>query len=158
MLPCGVSGFFASSQRSFAFVRRPVALEVTLYRRRHAAGKRESCVLSSAKVNTLFRIIARLRNKLFWFFEIVERLVKTCGLFLEAPLVSQRIPLFFGESSPRCFARSHRAHFLTRRDTSVRTHPRASRTQRVRISCLHPSPSPLTRCYLWVYGWSFWTF
>ena len=30
--------------------------------------------------------------------------------------------------------------------------PRASRTQRVRISCLHPSPSPLTRCYLWVYG------
>ena len=24
--------------------------------------------------------------------------VKTCGLFLEAPLVSQRIPLFFGKA------------------------------------------------------------
>ena len=78
--------------------------------------------------------------------------MKTCGLFLEAPLVSQRIPLFWRESSPRCFARSHRAHFLTRLDTFVRIRLRASRTQRVRISCLHPSPSPLTRCFLLVYG------
>ena len=107
-------------------------------------GKKKGCVLSRAKVILFFRNVAFFAKKIAQSFYIFETHTKTRGLFLETPLVSQCIPLFLGERSPCCFACPHRGRFLTRRDTPLRTPSRASRTQRVRISCLHPSPPHLS--------------
>ena len=101
-------------------------------------GMKGSCVLSSAKVRILFRTIEVFARKTFRFLRIVRDRIKTCGLSFETPLLfSSSSPLFWKRrpSLRPLFSHPHR---LTRE----RTRPCASRTQRVRNSCLHPSPSP----------------
>ena len=60
---------------------------------------------------------------------------------------------FFDESRVFVFRSSLPVFFLTRVGVPERTRARASRTQRVWNSCLHPSPSPLMVWYIAGCGW-----
>ena len=86
-----------------------------------------------------------LEKNISFFLRIGRDRIKTCGLSFETPLLfSSSSPLFL-KRRPSLRSRSHplfsHPHSLTRE----RTRPCASRTQQVRNSCLHPSPSPTTR-------------
>ena len=84
-------------------------------------------------------------EKIFRFLRIGRDRTKTCGLSCETPLLFSSSSPFFGEtmyaSSHSCRSPFPPSHLRTR----GRTRPCASRTQRVRNSCLHPSPSPAIR-------------
>ena len=60
----------------------------TLCRRRRATGKGNGCVLSSAKISLLFRIVAFFCGKIFSSFDLAKGETKTRGLFFDLPLVS----------------------------------------------------------------------
>ena len=90
---------------------------------------------------------------MFRFLRIGREQTKTCGLSFETPLLfSSSSPLFL-KRRPSLRSRSHplfsHPHSLTRE----RTRPCASRTQQVRNSCLHPSPSPAIRWYCVYCAW-----
>ena len=85
------------------------------------------------------------REKNVSFFENRERTNKNLWTFFRnVPSFLCFLPLF-GKRRPSLRSRCHplfpHQHSLTRE----RTRPCASRTQQVRISCLHPSPSPAIR-------------
>ena len=65
---------------------------LTLCVRRRATGKGKGCVLSSAKINPLFRITTILYEKLFSFFDPTQGETKTRGLFFDLLLVSLIAP------------------------------------------------------------------
>ena len=128
------------SQRAFASQHGEKAHGFALYGRHRVAGKGEVCVLSSAKINNTFRMIAISSRKISLFFDEKERTAKTCGLFLDSSLVlcfSSLVSAERRDDFPRSppMAVSH-----TRRHARERTCTGASRTQRLCISCLHPSP------------------
>ena len=60
----------------------------TLCVRRRATEKGNGCVLSSAKISLLFRIVAVFYEKMFSSFDSAKGRPKTRGLFLDPPLVS----------------------------------------------------------------------
>ena len=78
---------------------------LTLCVRRRATGKGKGCVLSSTKINLLFRTIAIFSEKTFSFFNLANKWTKTRGLFFDLPLISLIAPLLFVSFSP-CFAHS----------------------------------------------------
>ncbi len=85
------------------------------------------------------------REKNVSFFENLERTNKNLWTFFRnAPSFLFFLPAFL-EKTPipcsRCHPLFPHPHLLTRE----RTRPCTSRTQRVRNSCLHPSPSPAIR-------------
>ena len=61
---------------------------LTLCGRRRATGKGKGCVLSSAKVSLLFRIVAFFCEKILSSFDSAKGRPKTWGLFFDMPLVS----------------------------------------------------------------------
>ena len=68
--------------------------------------------------------------------------IKTCGLSCETPLLFSSSSPFLGKTTQ---ASSHLCHLPfppPQLRTRGQTRPCASRTQRVRHSCLHPSPLP----------------
>ena len=65
---------------------------MTLCGRRRATGKGKGCVLSSTKINLLFRITVIFDEKLFSFFNLANKWTKTRGLFFDLPLVSLIAP------------------------------------------------------------------
>ena len=65
---------------------------LTLCVRRRATGKGKGCVLSSAKINLLFRTVAVFDEKMFSFFNLANKWTKTRGLFFDLPLVSLIAP------------------------------------------------------------------
>ena len=65
---------------------------LTLCVRRRATGKGKGCVLSSTKINLLFRITVIFDEKLFSFFNLANKWTKTRGLFFDLPLVSLIAP------------------------------------------------------------------
>lgn len=90
------------------------------------------------------RYISNNRNfkqkKISLFFDEKEQVAKTSGLFLESSLVLCFSSLVSAESR-NPFPRSPPAAVShTRRHARERTRTGASRTQRLCISCLHPSP------------------
>ena len=88
--------------------------------------------------------IFREKNVQF-FLRIGRDRIKTCGLSFETPLLfSSSSPLFL-KRRPSLRSRCHPLFPHPHRLTRERTRPCASRTQRVRNSCLHPSPSPAIR-------------
>ena len=131
------------SQRAFASQHGEKAHGFALYGRHRVAGKREGCVLSSAKINDTFRIIAISNRKIPVFFE--KRTVgknlwtfsrfESCFVFF--------FPRFSGKSRSLSTLATGSAP-RTRRHAPERTRTGASRTQRLCISCLHPSPPYLT--------------
>ena len=132
------------SQRAFASQHGEKAHGFALYGRHRVAGKREGCVLSSAKVKNIFRIIAISSRKISLFFDEKERVAKTSGLFLDSSLVLCFSSLVSAESRDSFPHSSPTAAPHTRRHARERTRTGASRTQRLCISCLHPSPLHLT--------------
>ena len=78
---------------------------LTLCVRRRATGKGKGCVLSSTKINLLFRTAVIFYEKMFSFFNPTQGETKTRGLFFDLPLVSLIALLLFVSSSP-CFAHS----------------------------------------------------
>ena len=85
--------------------------------------------------------------KMFSFLRIWRDWMKNCGLSFETPLLFSSFSPLFWKRRPslrsRCRPLFPSPHSLTRE----RTRACASRTQRVRISCLHPSPSPAIHWY-----------
>ena len=65
---------------------------LTLCVRRRATGKGKGCVLSSAKISLLFRIVVVFYEKMFSFFDLAKGETKTRGLFLDLSLVSLIAP------------------------------------------------------------------
>ena len=65
---------------------------LTLSVRRRATRKGKGCVLSSAKINLLFRTAAVFDEKMFSFFNLANKWTKTRGLFFDLPLVSLIAP------------------------------------------------------------------
>lgn len=128
------------SQRAFASQHGEKAHGFALYGRHRVAGKREGCVLSSAKIKDTFRIIAISSRKISIFFEEKEQSEKTCGLFLDSSLVLCFSSLVSAESRDPFPHSPPTAVSHTRRHARERTRTGASRTQRLCISCLHPSP------------------
>ena len=95
----------------------------------------------------------RFVRKMFRFLWIGRERIKTCGLSYETPLLFSSSSLLFGERRPFLRPPYHplfpHPHLRTRK----RTRPCASRTQRVRNSCLHPSPSPAIHWYSVCWAW-----
>ena len=131
------------SQRAFASQHGEKAHGFALYGRHRVAGKREGCVLSSAKINDTFRIIAISSRKISIFFDKKERTAKTSGFFLDSSLVLCFSSLVSAESRAPFPHSPPAAVSRTRRHARERTRTGASRTQRLCISCLHPSPPHL---------------
>lgn len=90
------------------------------------AGKGEGCVLSSAKINDTFRIIAISNRKISLFFDEKERVAKTSGLFLDSSLVLCVSSLVSAESRDS-FPHSPPAALLARVDTHPNGHAPAHR-------------------------------
>jgi len=65
---------------------------LTLYVRRRATGKGKGCVLSSTKINLLFRSTVIFYEKTFLFLDLAKGETKTRGLFFDLPLVSLIAP------------------------------------------------------------------
>ena len=143
----------------------------TLCGRRRATGKGNGCVLSSAKVGLLFRIVAFFCEKIFLFFDLSKRETITRGLFFDLPLVSLiALPLSpvafpLGGEIGSCFL-AHSVFFLfpapqvgapSRMTPShAVTRTRALRTQQV--STFLPSPityNLLNYCLLGVKAFAF---
>ena len=127
------------SQRAFASQHGEKAHGFALYGRHRVAGKREGCVLSSAKINNTFRMIAISSRKILLFFDEKERPAKTSGLFLDSSLVLCFSSLVSAETRDPFPRSPPTAVSHTRRHAHERTRTGASRTQRLCISCLHPS-------------------
>ena len=105
------------------------------------------------KSNDLVSKCRRFWKKNVSFFEKRERSNKNLWTFLRnAPSFFFFSPAFL-EKTPvprsRCHPRFPHPHSRTRE----RTRPCASRTQRVRNSCLHPSPSPASRWHSVCCAW-----
>ena len=152
MLPRWSIVFFSISQRVLALKFRRISPKTAAIWTPHCGGNREGCVLSSAKINILFRNGAVFSRKMFRFFRLSVHTAKTCGLFFETSPFSCILPLFFGERGAFLAPLRPALSFPAHRHALSRTCACASRTQRVLNICLHPSPSPLTRCILVVYG------
>ena len=114
------------SQRAFASRHGGKAHGFALYGRHRVAGKREGCVLSSAKINDTFRIIAISSREISVFFEEKEQSAKTCGLFLDSSLVWCFSSLVSAESRDP-FPHSPPAALLARVDTLANGHAPAHR-------------------------------
>lgn len=114
------------SQRAFASQHGEKAHGFALYGRHRVAGKREGCVLSSAKIKDTFRIIAISSRKISVFFEEKEQSEKTCGLFLDSSLVLCFSSLVSAESRDP-FPHSPPAALLARVDTPPSGHAPAHR-------------------------------
>lgn len=114
------------SQRAFASRHGEKSHGFALYGRHRVAGKREGCVLSSAKINDTFRIIAISSRKISVFFEEKEQSAKTCGLFLDSSLVLCFSSLVSAESRDP-FPHSPPAALLARVDTHPNGHAPAHR-------------------------------
>ena len=127
----------------------------TLCGRRRATGKGNGCVLSSAKIRLLFRIVVVFYEKIFSSFDSAKGRPKTRGFFSTCPLFLSSLPLFL--RSPSCFGEKSVAAFslhsafvpfpapqvgapshMTPSHAGTRT--RALRTQQVSTF----SPSPIT--------------
>ncbi len=65
---------------------------LTLCERRRATGKGKGCVLSSAKINLLFRSTVIFDEKMSSFFNLANKWTKTRGLFFDPSLVSLIAP------------------------------------------------------------------
>ena len=91
--------------------------------------------------------------KMLGFLRIWRDWMKNCGLSFETPLLfSSSCPLFLKRRPclrPPWHSPFPHPHLRTRE----RTRPCASRTQRVRNSCLHPSPSPAIHWYSVFWTW-----
>ena len=124
---------------------------LTLCVRRRATGKGKGCVLSSAKINLLFRTTVIFHEKTFLFFDLAKGETKTRGLFLDQPLVSLSLPLFL--RAPSCYGGKSVAAFSLHSafvpfptpqvsaPSHAGTRTRALRTQQVSTFL----PSPITR-------------
>ena len=129
---------------------------LTLSVRRRATRKGKGCVLSSAKINLLFRTAAVFDEKMFSFFNLANKWTKTRGLFSIRPLFLSSLSLFLW--SPSCSGEKSVAAFslhsafvpfpapqvsapsrMTPSHAGTRT--RVLRTQQVSTFL----PSPLTR-------------
>ena len=75
---------------------------LTLCGRRRATGKGNGCVLSSAKISLLFRIVEVFYEKMFSSFDSAKGRAKTRGLFFDLPpCFSHRSPSFSGRLPAR---------------------------------------------------------
>ena len=135
-------GFFIKS-KIVCVGRLGETQEFTLYGRRSAAGKKGKCVLSSAKINLLLRNFEVCGRKELIFFEMIEVGIKTSGLFLECRPLSSASSLYFEKRWVFSCLRFGVLFYLSRVGTPKQTRACTSRTQQVRNSCLHPSPSPV---------------
>lgn len=133
------------SQRAFAPEGRKKHLDFALYGCRSTAGRKESCVLSSAKVRIQFRIVEGFIRKVFRFSRMGRDGIKNSGLSCETPLLFSSSSPFFLKRRPFLRPPCHPLFPLPHLHTCERTRSCTSRTQRVRNSRLHPSPSPAIR-------------
>lgn len=92
-------------------------------------------------------------RKMFRFLRMGKSRIKTCGLSYVTSLLFSFSSQLFLKRRPflhlPCHALFPHPHLRTRE----RTRPCASRTQRVRNSCLHPSPPPTIRWYSVFFVW-----
>ena len=77
-------------------------------------------------------------RKTFHFLRTGRDRTKTCGLSFETPLLFSSSSPFFGETTYAPSPPRHSPFLPPQPRTRGRTRPCASRTQRVRNSCLHP--------------------
>ena len=105
-------------------------------------GMKEKLCFIKRKSKDLGSNNRRFGEKNVSIFENGKKGIKTCGLSCETPLLFSSSSLLFLKRRPclrpPCHALFPHPHLRTRE----RTRPCTSRTQRVRNSCLHPSPSP----------------
>ena len=90
---------------------------------------------------------------MFRFLRIGRSWIKTCGLSYETPLLFSSSSLLFLKRRPFLRAPWHLPFPHPHLRTRERTRPCASRTQRVRNSCLHPSPSLAIRWFSVFCAW-----
>ena len=83
---------FINSKIAYAVPSGSDPRNLTLCVRRRATGKGKGCVLSSAKINLLFRTTVIFYEKMFLFFNLANKWTKTRGLFFDLPLVSLIAP------------------------------------------------------------------
>ena len=100
---------------------------LTLCVRRRATGKGKGCVLSSTKINLLFRTTVIFYEKISSFFNLANKWTKTRGLFSICPLFLSSLPHFV--SSSPCFAHSPSTPLLGA--PSRMTHTRVSAHSRL---------------------------
>lgn len=157
MLPTRRSiGIFSVSQRAFAPIR-PGCPVISRYM--DAAVRQEKGKLCFIKrKGKLFVLnIRSFCEKKFCFLDMKRLVNENLWIFLRnsssfpsfLPSFSSNTPAFFPFSSP-VFSSSPPSVVFPRRSPVCVGAPRrtpapALRTQRVRISCLHPSPSPVIR-------------
>lgn len=127
------------SQRAFASQHGEKAHGFALYGRHRVAGKREGCVLSSAKIKDTFRIIAILSRKTPLFFDKKNELQKQVDFFSIRVLFCVFL-LSFQRKVEIPFYTRHR-----RRSSHVQTRSRTDTHRRIAHSTtLHFLPSPFT--------------
>lgn len=116
---------------------------LTLCVRRRATGKGKGCVLSSTKINLLFRTTVIFDEKMFSFFNLANKWTKTRGLFFDLPLVSLIAPpLRFLLSLLRTFAIDASSWCSLAHDTHAGERTLAPcALSKFPLFCLHPSPA-----------------
>ena len=115
---------------------------LTLCGRRRATGKGKGCVLSSTKINLLFRITVIFLRENVLIFQLCKQMDKNTGAFFRsAPCFSHRPPPF--RFLPPCFAHSSSTPLLGA--PSRMTHARVSAHPRLAHSASFTFlPSPIT--------------
>ena|GEM_PF-2568361 len=133
------------SQRAFAPDGRG---STSTLRYMDAAVRRDEgrlCFINRKSKNLVSNDRRFFEKNISFFLRIRRERIKTCGLSFETSLLfSSSSPLFW-KRRPPLRPRCHPLFSHPQLRTRERTRPCASRTQRVRISCLHPSPSPASR-------------
>ena len=153
MLPRWSVGLFCNKSKSTCVdIQENVSQKIAAIWTPHCGGKRDGCVLSAAKINILFRNRAVFRRKCFGFSVRRNTLKKNLWTFLRNLSVFLHSPSLFLEKGAFLPPLRPAQFFPAHHHALSRTRACASRTQRVRNLCLHPSPSLLTRCILVVYG------
>ena len=126
---------------------------LTLCVRRRATGKGKGCVLSSTKINLLFRTTVIFLRENVLIFQPCKQMDKNTGTFFDLPLVSLIALLLFVSSSP-CFAHSPSTPLLgapsRMTHTRVSAHPRLAHSASFHFFAftLHLQPTDLlaVRC------------
>ena len=85
---------------------------------------------------------------MFRFLMIGRDRIKTCGLSYETPLLFSSFSPLFWKRRPSLRSRCHPLFPHPHSRTRERTRPCASRTQRVRNSCLHLHPQVVDTVYV----------
>ena len=150
--PGGASGFFAISQRALALTFRRISPKDRCYM--DAALRREKgrlCFIIG-KGKSFVSKWSRFFEENVSNFPFIRTHCKNLWTFLRNLSVFLHSPSLFGGKGSVSSSATPCTVFSPHRHALSRTRACASRTQRVPNLCLHPSPSPITRCFLVVYG------